>query len=120
MTAARPPMGWNSWNTFGEKIDEELILQIADRMVDEGYREAGYQYLIIDDCWALKERDEHGLLVPDPKKFPHGMKAVADYVHGKGVKIWYVFLCRSNEWIILNMTSAISRKMRTAKIAIIG
>ena len=86
MTAARPPMGWNSWNTFGEKIDEELILQIADRMVDEGYREAGYQYLIIDDCWALKERDEHGLLVPDPKKFPHGMKAVADYVHGKGLK----------------------------------
>ena len=86
MTAARPPMGWNSWNTFGEKIDEELILQIADRMVDEGYREAGYQYLIIDDCWALKERDEHGLLVPDPKKFPHGIKAVADYIHGKGLK----------------------------------
>lgn len=86
MTAARPPMGWNSWNTFGEKIDEELILRIADRMVDEGYREVGYQYLIIDDCWALKERDEHGLLVPDPKKFPHGMKAVADYVHGKGLK----------------------------------
>ncbi len=86
MTAARPPMGWNSWNTFGEKIDEKLIFQIADRMADEGYREAGYQYLIIDDCWALKERDEQGLLVPDPKKFPHGMKAVADYVHGKGLK----------------------------------
>lgn len=86
MTAARPPMGWNSWNTFGEKIDEILIFQIADRMADEGYREAGYQYLIIDDCWALKERDEQGLLVPDPKKFPHGMKAVVDYVHGKGLK----------------------------------
>lgn len=95
MTAARPPMGWNSWNTFGEKIDEELILQIADRMVDEGYREAGYQYLIIDDCWALKERDEHGLLVPDPKKFPHGMKAVADYVHGKGLKFG-MYSCAGN------------------------
>lgn len=86
MTAARPPMGWNSWNTFGAQIDEKLILQIADKLVDEGYREAGYEYLIIDDCWALKERDEQGLLVPDPEKFPHGMKAVADYIHGKGLK----------------------------------
>lgn len=86
MMAAKPPMGWNSWNTFGANIDETLIFQIADVMVEEGYKDAGYTYLIIDDCWALKERDEHGLLVPDPKKFPHGMKAVADYVHGKGLK----------------------------------
>lgn len=86
MTAVKPPMGWNSWNTFGEKIDETLIMQIADVMADEGYKDAGYTYLIIDDCWALRERDEHGLLVPDPKKFPHGMKAVADYIHKKGLK----------------------------------
>lgn len=86
MIAERPPMGWNSWNTFGKDIDEELIFRIADTMVEKGYRTAGYEYLVIDDCWALKERDAKGDLVPDPEKFPHGMKAVADYVHGKGLK----------------------------------
>ena len=79
-------MGWNSWNTFGQDIDEELIFQITDVLVREGYREAGYEYLVIDDCWSLKERDEEGNLVPDPAKFPHGMKAVADYVHRAGLK----------------------------------
>lgn len=86
MIAERPPMGWNSWNTFGEYIDEKLIFETADVMVDRGYKDAGYEYLIIDDCWALKERDEKGRLVPDPEKFPHGMKAVADHVHEKGLK----------------------------------
>ena len=51
MIAAKPPMGWNSWNTFGKDIDQDLIFQIADVMVKEGYREAGYEYLVIDDCW---------------------------------------------------------------------
>lgn len=86
MIAAKPPMGWNSWNTFGNRIDEALIKQTAEIMVEKGYRDAGYTYLIIDDCWALKERDGQGRLVPDPEKFPHGMKAVADYVHEKGLK----------------------------------
>ena len=86
MIAERPPMGWNSWNTFGKDINEELIFETADTMVEKGYLEAGYTYLVIDDCWALKERDEKGDLVPDPEKFPHGMKAVADYVHSKGLK----------------------------------
>lgn len=86
MIAARPPMGWNSWNTFGNNISEELIFQIADTMVEQGYKDAGYEYLVIDDCWSLKERDTQGNLVADPVKFPHGMKAVADYVHGKGLK----------------------------------
>lgn len=86
MIAERPPMGWNSWNTFGNEIDEKLIFETADIMADGGYKEAGYEYLIIDDCWSLKERDEYGNLVPDPAKFPHGMKAVADYVHKKGLK----------------------------------
>ena len=86
MLAARPPMGWNSWNTFGENITEELIFQIADVMDAEGYKSSGYEYLVIDDCWSLKERDKDGNLVPDPKKFPSGMKAVADYVHQKGLK----------------------------------
>lgn len=79
-------MGWNSWNTFGSDINEQLIFETADRMVSEGLLERGYEYLVIDDCWSLKERDEKGCLVADPEKFPHGMKAVADYVHSKGLK----------------------------------
>ncbi len=86
MLSQRPPMGWNSWNTFGPKISDSLIREMADIMVEKGYLAAGYEYLVIDDCWSLKERDENGLLVADPEKFPNGMKAVADYVHSKGLK----------------------------------
>lgn len=86
MVAIKPPMGWNSWNTFGKDINDSLIRQIADTMVEKGYLEAGYEYLIIDDCWSLKERDDTGNLVPDPEKFPNGMKSLADYVHSKGLK----------------------------------
>lgn len=86
MLAKTPPMGWNSWNTFGENINEKLIIETADVMANEGFLEAGYEYLVIDDCWAMRERDENGFLVPDPEKFPHGMKYVADYVHSKGLK----------------------------------
>ena len=86
MLAARPPLGWNSWNTFGEKINDALIREMADYMVDHGYKEAGYEYLVIDDCWSLHERDSDGRLVPDPEKFPYGMKDLADYVHSKGLK----------------------------------
>ncbi|MBQ3486334.1 MAG: glycoside hydrolase family 27 protein [Clostridia bacterium] len=86
MIAQRPPMGWNSWNTFGWQINDALIREMADYMVAEGYRDAGYEYLVIDDCWSLKQRGEDGRIVPDPEKFPSGMKAVADYVHAKGLK----------------------------------
>ncbi len=86
MIVTRPPMGWNSWNTFAENIDEKMIMETADRMVSEGLLDCGYDYLVIDDCWSLRERDENGRLVADPKKFPSGMKAVADYVHSKGLK----------------------------------
>ena len=79
-------MGWNSWNTFGENINEDLIKETADAMVDTGLLDAGYNYLVIDDCWAEHERDSGGRLVPDAKKFPNGMKAVSDYVHSKGLK----------------------------------
>ena len=85
MTAKKPPMGWNSWNTFGANINEELIKQMADRMVDDGYLELGYEYVIIDDCWSLKERVD-GKLVADPNLFPSGMKALGDYIHSKGLK----------------------------------
>ena len=81
-----PPMGWNSWNTFTWDINEDLIKEVADTFVEQGYKDAGYEYIVIDDCWSLKERDEEGNLVPDPKKFPNGMKAVADYIHSKGLK----------------------------------
>ena len=81
-----PPLGWNTWNTFGAHINEQLILESADAMVESGLLDAGYEYLVIDDIWHLKERDENGRMVADPEKFPHGMKYVADYVHSKGLK----------------------------------
>ena len=81
-----PPMGWNTWNTFGGKINEKLIMESADAMVENGLLAAGYNYLVIDDVWSLKERGKDGRIVPDPEKFPHGMKYVADYVHSKGLK----------------------------------
>lgn len=85
MLVNRPPMGWNSWNTFGEDINEQVIMEMADRMVADGYKDAGYKYVVIDDCWSLRER-QNGKLVADPEKFPHGMKALADYIHSKGLK----------------------------------
>lgn len=81
-----PPMGWNSWNTFTHAINEDLIKETADAMASSGLKDAGYEYVVIDDCWSLRQRDQDGFLVPDPEKFPHGMKAVADYVHEKGLK----------------------------------
>ena len=93
MIKTLPPMGWNTWNTFAEKINEELILASADKLVETGLKDAGYEYVIIDDCWALRERDKNGKLVPDPEKFPHGMKYVADYIHKKGLKFGMYSCC---------------------------
>lgn len=84
--AKTPPMGWNSWNTFGWNISEELVKGIADKFLELGLKEAGYEYVVIDDCWSEKERDRNGRLVPDKNKFPGGIKAVSDYVHSKGLK----------------------------------
>ncbi len=83
--ALTPPMGWNSWNKFGCDVSEKLIRETADAQVATGLKDAGYQYLVIDDCWQVK-RDEKGRIVPDPDRFASGMKALADYVHGKGLK----------------------------------
>ena len=86
--AATPPMGWNSWNMFGWQIQEQNIRETADALVDSGLKDCGYNYLVIDDCWSVKSgRDSHGSLVPDPEKFPSGMKALTDYVHSLGLKI---------------------------------
>jgi len=84
--ALTPPMGWNSWNTFAVKINEQLVKDIADQMVASGMKDAGYEYLVLDDAWMAKERDAQGNLVTDPKRFPDGIKAVSDYVHAKGLK----------------------------------
>jgi alpha-galactosidase len=84
--ALTPPMGWNSWNTFQTKINERLVEDIADSMVSSGMRYAGYTYIVLDDGWMTKDRDSQGHLVPDPQKFPHGIKALADYIHAKGLK----------------------------------
>ena len=86
MVVKTPPMGWNSWNTFGPNINEALIRETADTMVDSGLAAAGYNYLVIDDCWSEKVRDGQGRLVASAEKFPNGMKAVSDYVHSKGLK----------------------------------
>ena len=80
-----PPMGWNSWNTFTWEINDKLIREAADAMASE-LKDAGYEYIVIDDCWSEKQRDSNGKLVPDHWKFPDGIKPVADYVHSKGLK----------------------------------
>lgn len=84
--AKTPPMGWNSWNTFGNNINEELVKSVADIFIQRGLKDAGYQYIVIDDCWSEKTRDKKGCLVPDKNKFPNGIKALSDYVHSKGLK----------------------------------
>ena len=84
--ADTPPMGWNTWNTFACDINEELIRETADAMAASGMKEAGYEYVIIDDCWH-GERDEKGFIQVDRERFPSGMKALADYVHSKGLKL---------------------------------
>jgi alpha-galactosidase len=83
--ALTPPMGWNSWNGFGCEIDEQLIRETASAMVASGMKEAGYRYVIIDDCWH-GERGADGEIRPDPQRFPSGMAALADFVHSLGLR----------------------------------
>jgi alpha-galactosidase len=82
--APTPPMGWNSWNRFGCNVSESLIKEVAEALVRSGMRDAGYRYVVIDDCWQVA-RDQSGRLVADPERFPSGMKALADHVHGLGL-----------------------------------
>ena len=86
--AKTPPMGFNNWNSTEcrAEFNGEMVKGIADLFVSKGLKAAGYQYVNLDDCWALPTRDGAGKLVPDPRRFPHGIKAVADYVHAKGLK----------------------------------
>jgi alpha-galactosidase len=84
--AQTPPMGWNSWYHFAWTINESIIREQADAMASNGMMEAGYQYINIDDCWQGK-RDAKGNIQSDPQTFPSGIKALADYVHSKGLKL---------------------------------
>lgn len=83
--AQTPPMGWNSWNMFGCNVSEKLIMGIADEIVSSGMKDAGYKYVVIDDCWQVG-RDENGEIVADKDRFPHGIKYLADYIHSRGLK----------------------------------
>lgn len=96
--ALRPPMGWLSWARYACEVDcdkypdicihENLYKKVADLLVSEGFKDAGYDTVHIDDCWSEKQRDPlTQKLVPDRTRFPSGMKALADYVHGKGLKL---------------------------------
>jgi alpha-galactosidase len=90
MLVNRPPMGWNTWNTFGSEISDPLIRESADAFVESGLKEAGYQYVVIDDCWSQKLRDpQTDQLLADPVKFPQGMK--------KRTEIRHVFLRRPTD-----------------------
>jgi alpha-galactosidase len=84
--ALTPPLGWNSWNSFGCGITEAQVREAADAMVSSGMRDAGYRYVVVDDCWFDPQRDAAGNLRANPTKFPSGMKALGDYIHGKGLK----------------------------------
>jgi alpha-galactosidase len=83
--AKTSPMGWNSWNKYACTVSESLIMGMADAMVSSGMKDAGYEYIVIDDCWQVS-RDENGEIIVDKDRFSHGMKYVADYVHSKGLK----------------------------------
>ena len=83
--APTPPMGWNSWNKFGCNVSDSLVRGMAEAMVKAGMKDAGYQYVVIDDCWQVS-RDKEGNIVADPQRFPEGIKALADYVHSLGLK----------------------------------
>lgn len=83
--ATTPPMGWNSWNKFGCDVSEELLKGIADALVSSGMRDAGYRYVVIDDCWQVG-RDAEGNIIVDSVRFPNGMAALADYIHSLGLK----------------------------------
>jgi alpha-galactosidase len=85
--ALTPPMGWNSWNTFASGISEQLIKDMADKMVSSGMRDLGYQYVNLDDFWQMAERGQDGRIQINKDKFPNGIKAVADYVHARGLKL---------------------------------
>lgn len=95
MIVYRPPMGFNTWNMFRDHPSAALLMETADVMKQEGLLDAGYRYIVLDDCWAEKERDQEGHISADHSKFPQGLKAVADYLHEKGF-LFGMYTCLGN------------------------
>ena len=93
MKINRPPMGFNTWNTFGANYDEKVLREMTDKICESGLDKLGYKYVVIDDCWAKRTRDENGNLVPDPDKFPDGILPFSNYVHSKGLKLGMYSSC---------------------------
>jgi alpha-galactosidase len=93
--APTPPMGWNSWNKFACNVTEQMLRDMADAMVANGMKDAGYTYIVVDDCWH-GQRDSLGFIQPDPVHFPSGMKALTDYIHAKGLKFG-IYSCAGNK-----------------------
>ena len=93
MLAQVPPMGWNSWNTFYEHVNEKLVCETAEAMISQGLYDAGYRYLILDDGWQSRQRGSNGQLEPDKEAFPRGLKPVIDFVHSKGLKFGLYSCC---------------------------
>ncbi|XP_014511173.1 alpha-galactosidase [Vigna radiata var. radiata] len=109
-----PPMGWNSWNHFSCNINEDLIRETADAMVSTGLAALGYQYINIDDCWGELNRDSQGNLVPKASTFPSGMKALADYVHKKGLKLG-IYSDAGNQTCSKTMPGSLGHEEQDAK-----
>ncbi|EIN11673.1 glycoside hydrolase [Punctularia strigosozonata HHB-11173 SS5] len=87
LTGRLPALGWNSWNAYGCNINETKVTAAANQFISLGLKDAGYEYVNIDDCWALMARDSAtGKIVPDPAKFPNGLTSVSSQVHDLGLK----------------------------------
>lgn len=116
MLVKKPPMGWNSWNTFGKDISEELIMQTADALVSTGLADAGYNYLNLDDTWSNRQGGDRGRidgkLLAHPEKFPHGMKYLADYIHGKGLK--FGIYSSSGRWTCMDFAASFNHEFTDA------
>jgi alpha-galactosidase len=112
-TAETPPMGWNSWNKYGGNITEDLIKGMADAMVASGMKDAGYEYINLDDGWMTSEVDENGVPKIDYKKFPNGIKSLADYVHSKGLKLG-IYLSNGTK-TCMGLASSLLHEEATAK-----
>ncbi len=87
MLVNKPPMGWNTWNTFGLEPSDQLVRENVDAFIELGLKDYGYEYIVVDDFWSKYYRNpETNLIEPDPVKFPYGMKDLADYIHARGLK----------------------------------
>ncbi|KAG5004442.1 hypothetical protein GLYMA_10G174500v4 [Glycine max] len=109
-----PPMGWNSWNHFGCDINESVIRETADAMVSTGLAALGYRYVNIDDCWAELNRDSEDNMVPNAAAFPSGIKALADYVHSKGLKLG-IYSDAGNQTCSKRMPGSLGHEEQDAK-----